>query len=358
VIGRKRIAACAGVACIVLAPAAAQAKTKTVDMGTPRSAQQTLGDTYRSEVNDYFPHSVAINVGDSVRFRPSGFHTVDLLGRGDDPLSFIGTGAPVAGAVDALGAPFWFNGQPSLSFNPQLLRPLFGQRATYSGARRVNSGLPLQERPRPMTVRFTRQGTYTYFCNLHPGMKGVVRVRPKGRKVPTARQDRTRVAAQVTRAIDTAKRLQSVTPPAGNVYVGSAGRGGVEYFGMVPGTVTVPTGTTLTFRMSPGSYEDHTATFGPGDPENDPNSYLGQIAAGFNSPQFDPRATYPSETPGSPPAVLTPLLHGNGFWNSGVLDASSATPLPDGNTVTFGQPGTYTYFCLIHPIMKGTVVVQ
>lgn len=356
-IGRIRVAACAGVACIVVAPAAAQAKTKIVDMGTPRSAQQTLGETYQSDVNDYFPHSVAINVGDSIRFRVSGFHTVDLPGRGESPLSFVGAGAPVAGSVDALGVPFWFNGQPQLSFNPALLQAAFGRQVTYSGARRVNSGLPLQERPRPMTVRFSRTGTYAYFCNLHPGMRGTVRVRPKGRRVPTAAVDRRTVAAQITRAIDVAKTLKDVAPPAGNVYVGSAGRGGVEYFGMVPATTTVPVGTTLTFRMSPGSYEDHTATFGPGDPENDPASYLGVLAAGFQSPLFDPRATYPSE-PGPPGATLTPELHGNGFWNSGVLDASSATPLPDANSVTFGAPGTYTYYCLIHPFMKGTVVVQ
>jgi plastocyanin len=27
-------------------------------------------------------------------------------------------------------------------------------------------------------------------------------------------------------------------------------------------------------------------------------------------------------------------------------------------TFTFTKPGTYTYFCSIHPKMKGTVVVQ
>jgi plastocyanin len=51
-------------------------------------------------------------------------------------------------------------------------------------------------------------------------------------------------------------------------------------------------------------------------------------------------------------------LHGNGFWNSGVLDGSSATPLPNSSKVTFGAPGTYNFYCLIHPFMKGSVVVQ
>jgi plastocyanin len=360
VIGRIRIAAWTSVACVLFAPIAAEAKTKTVDMGTPRPAQRTLGDTYGSEVNAFFPRSVAINVGDTVRFRPAGgFHTVDLPGRGEEPLGFVGAGAPVSGSVDALGAPFWFNGQPQLGFNPVLLQSNFGKQTTYSGARRVLSGLPPQGPPRPMTVRFTRRGIYVYFCNIHPGMRGTVRVQPKGLRVPTAAVDRRTVAAQIARAVAVAKDLSSVAPPAGSVYIGSAGRGGVEYFGMLPATVTVPVRTTLTFRMSPGSYDAHTATFGPGDPENqsDPTSYLGPMSASFNSPQFDPRATYPSE-PGPPGATLTPELHGNGFWNTGVLDASRATPLPDANSVTFGAPGTYTYYCLIHPFMKGTVVVQ
>ena len=74
---------------------------------------------------------------------------------------------------------------------------------------------------------------------------------------------------------------------------------------------------------------------------------------------IDPRGVYPSEPPGSAAATLTPLLHGNGFWNSGVLDASSATPQPgEANSVTFGPPGKYDFYCLIHPFMKATVTAQ
>jgi len=121
-------------------------------------------------------------------------------------------------------------------------------------------------------------------------------------------------------------------------------------------TGTVIVGTTLKFSMSPKTTETHTATFGPGDPEHDPASYLGQVAAGFAKPVFDNISTYPSDVPGTPVA-LTPVLHGNGFWNSGAID-QNASPLPSSNTVTFGAPGTYTYYCMIHPFMKGTVVVQ
>jgi plastocyanin len=126
----------------------------------------------------------------------------------------------------------------------------------------------------------------------------------------------------------------------------------------VPSDVTVATGDTLRFRMSPGSFDVHTATAGPGNPESDPNSYLGQIAASFQGgPAFDPRGAYPSDEPPNP-ATLTPLLHGNGFWNTGVMDTSNASPLPESGSVTFGAPGTYDFYCLIHPFMKGTVTVQ
>jgi len=357
--GRSRIVALAGVACAALAvPAAAQAATKVVSMGAPRAALKVLQQRYSSEANDFFPHVSTIHVGDSVRFTLDGFHTVDLPAKGGDPLPFATTGPPQNGVVDAAGAPFWFNGQPQIQFNPALLPSKFGKVAGYSGSKRVTSGLPLaQGRIPPMTVNFTKKGTYDYYCNLHPGMEGKIKVLAADKKIPTRQQVAANLKKQINKAINTAKTLQSVTPPAGSVYIGSGGSGGVEYFGMVPSTLTVPVGTTVKFQMPPKTTETHTATFGPGDPEHDPASYLGQVQAGFNKPVFDNISTYPSDLPGTPVA-LTPVLHGNGFWNSGAMDQVSASPLPNANAVTFGAPGTYTYYCMIHPFMKATVVVQ
>jgi plastocyanin len=168
------------------------------------------------------------------------------------------------------------------------------------------------------------------------------------------------VTNQIAAARRTANRLANTRPPAATISVGASGAGGVERFAMFPANVTVPVGTALTFRMSSGSYDVHTATFGPGDPEKaaDRALYVPQLAASFNSPSFAPAATYPSEAPGQPPATLTPTLHGNGFWNTGVMDAVGTTPLPGSNSVRFGQAGSYVFYCLIHPFMKGTVVVQ
>jgi plastocyanin len=339
-------------------PGAAQAAQKSVDMGVPRASQKAFQSAV-SDVNDFFPHRVTIHVGDTVRFVPVGFHTVDLPGRRTQKLPLITpNGQPIAGAADAAGAPFWFNGQSGVGFNPVLLRSSFGKRRAYTGSTAVLSGLPLARRPKAMTVRFTRAGTFRYYCDIHYGMVGQVRVVRANRPVPSASQDARTVRNQVATTLRTAKSLvaDASTPP-NTIDVGLQGKGGASFFGFVPNQLTVPAGTTVNFRMGARS-EVHTATTGPGDPEKEPNSYLGQIAGSLNSPAFDPRAVLPSEPP---PTVgtLTPTLHGNGFWSSGALDLDPGTPpVPPGSSVRFGAPGTYQVYCIIHPFMHGTVTVQ
>jgi plastocyanin len=345
-------------ACGVLlaVPGLAQAKTRTVSMGAPVQVQEAFQQS-GLEVNDFFPHGVKINVDDTVSFAPAGFHTVDIPAKGGKPLELLSpTGQKVAGAVDAKGAPFWFNNQDVFGFTPSLLQSTFGKKVKYNGKKRVESGAPLGENLKPLKVKFKKAGTYRYYCDVHVGMTGVVKVVKKSAKVPSAKKHDKLVKAQVARDLRRGRALAQTQPPAGTVYTGGSAPGGVEFYGMLPASTTVPAGTTLSFSMSPASFENHTATFGPGDPDKEPTSYLGQIAASFQGPAPDPRAIYPSETPGTT-GVLSPLLHGNGFWNSGILDAAAATPLPPANAVRFGTPGTYQFYCMIHTFMHGTVIV-
>jgi plastocyanin len=357
----RKLATCIalGVGLVPVISSAASAAQKDVSLGPPRNAQRALQST-GSDVNDFFPHAVTVHVGDTVRFVPNGFHTVDLPGRRTRKLPIITpVGPAIAGAVDAAGAPFWFNGQPGLGFNPRLLRSAFGKRRSYTGSTAVLSGLPLSQRPRPMSVRFTRTGTFRYFCDIHPGMTGIVRVARSGRSIPSAAADRRTLRRQVARTLAAARALSKSppAPPANTVNVGAQRRGNVSFFAFVPSTLTVPRGTTVTFRMN-ASTEVHTATVGPGNPENQPQSYLGQIEAGLQGPTLDPRGLFPSDPPGAL-AALTPASHGNGFWNSGALDEDPATTtVPPANAVNFAAPGVYQVFCMIHPFMHATVTVQ
>jgi plastocyanin len=347
-----RTAAIASAAAIFVVPAAAQAKTKSISVGPPAAAAKAMGQT--ATANAFFPSKMKVNVGDSVKFVPAGFHTINLPKKGDGALDLIvPTGQKVAGSTDAVGAAFWFNGQDGLSLNPAFATSAYGKKFTYNGSKQVESGLPA-EKAKPMTVKFTKAGSYKVYCDLHPGMVGSVTVAKKGAKVPTAKQDAAAVKKQADAAVKAAKGLESTNPGANTVDLGVAAKGGVEYFGMAPSNLTVPAGTTVKFQMTKGSYEAHTATFGPGNIE-DPQSYVGAIAASFESPAIDPRGAYPSDVT---PVSMSPTLHGNGFWNSGVLDAVGASPLPESSSITFGTPGTYTYYCLIHPFMRGTVTVQ
>ena len=90
---------------------------------------------------------MTIHVGDSVRFLPSDFHTVNIPAQrgAKGPLPFITpTGQKVAGALDAAGQPFWFNGQPAGRGQPAR-RGAAGLRQAARrtpGKKRVESGLP------------------------------------------------------------------------------------------------------------------------------------------------------------------------------------------------------------------------
>ncbi len=352
------MAAIAAAVGVLAVPAAASAATKTVDMGTPISSQKAFQKA-SSDVNDFFPHGTTIHVGDSIKFVPTGFHTVDIPRKGGSALGLIlPTGQLVAGANDAAGVPFWFNGQSNVSFNPALLKSGFGKKASYTGGKRIESGLPLAQHPKPFTVKFTKTGSYTYYCDIHAGMKGTIKVVSTKSSVPSAKADKRDLNTQIASDLKAAKKLAHTVTPPNTVSVGASSSGGVEYYGFFPANLSIKAGTTVNFRMSSKSFEDHTATTGPGDPENQPTSYLGVIAASFQGAAFDPRGVFPSEAPGSIGA-LTPTFHGNGFWNSGVMDTSSTTPaLPGSNAVTFSAPGTYQFYCMIHPFMHGTVVVQ
>lgn len=346
------------VGAVALSPAAAAAKTKQVSMGLPVKYQKTFFEKHQGDANAFFPAKVTIARGDKVRFTVNGFHNIDFPAAGASALPLVlPTGEKIAGEKDAAGQDFWFNGLDQLAFNPELAPVGFGKTFTYTGAARVKSGLPVIDNPRPVSVKFPKAGTFTYFCSIHPGMTGKVRVVKKRGAVPSSKADARAVRKQATTALNTLEAVNKKTVGAEIVQIGGAGEGGVESFRFFPPAPEVKVGTTLTFTMPPGSTELHTATTGPGNPESEEESYLGTVAAGYQSQVFPGVSVYPSDTPGETAASLTPTLHGNGFWNSGALDRDENSPVPSSNKVTFAAAGSYTFYCLVHPFMKATVTV-
>jgi plastocyanin len=343
---------------LALGPAGlASAATKSVSMGVPLASANSL-HRLGADANAFFPASIRVHRGDKVRFVASGFHDVDLPAKGKSATGLISHGAPIAGDTDAAGAPYWFNGQPDLQYTPSLLRSSFGRTVSYSGARGVASGLPTGSRPKPFTVKFTKSGTFTYYCNVHPGMKGRISVVSPKTKVPSAKADAKAVKKQVAAAVKTAKALQTAPVATDTIQVGNGGPGGVEVFAFYPGSRAVTVGTVLTFETGRLSVDQHTVTTGPGDPRTEPGSFLGRLTDSLAAGRgvVDQAAINPSDPRGSP-ALLNPNSHGNGFWNSGFMDSAGTTEFAKRFQVKFVSPGTYSFYCLIHPTMKTVVTV-
>ncbi|HLJ02144.1 MAG TPA: hypothetical protein VKT31_01815 [Solirubrobacteraceae bacterium] len=345
-------------AVVVLAlPAVAAAKTKVVYAGGPAAFQNQIGNKYGGEVTSFMRQRITINVGDSVVWNgkslANGFHTVDIpkLHGSDLPLIMPSGGNVPSTVLDAAGNPFWFDGKlPNLGLDPTLFAPSGGVK--YNGSARVDSGLPLGP-PKDFKVKFTKAGTYEYFCDVHPGMHGWVIVLAKGKHVPSAKDDAKALKASEKHYVAEVKALDKTKVTGANVQLGAAKPDGAEILAFFPATLQVKAGTTVTFMIAKHSAETHTASFGPAD-------YLQAQANIFFSPTtgaVDPIAAFPSDPPGS--ITLTPTSHGNGFANVGALDQDASTKtIPASGKIDFTTPGTYHYICLIHPFMHGTVIVK
>jgi plastocyanin len=345
--------AVAGAAALLLPATAAQAATKDVAAGTPPRGTLKGVPGFATD-NAFYPKRVTINAGDRVRFRVLGFHNVLFAPRGADapPLFMADPAAPVSGVKDAAGADMWFNGQPSIVPNMQVVAPVGGK--VVDGSKLVGSGLPAEDGPpKPFTVRFPKKGTYTAICSIHPGMKVAVTVKGKGARVPSAKQDARRVRRQAKAAARLAKRLAGGQGlPGGNTIRAGNDRAGVATIAFFPGKKTVNVGDTVTFEMSPTTTELHNVAFGP-------EPFMKDLAAKFLGPQgLDPMTAYSSEPPGAS-HTHDGANHGNGYLNTGLLDREAATPFGENATVTFTKPGTYTYYCIVHGAeMKGTITVR
>ncbi|MFM2078143.1 MAG: hypothetical protein RJA49_2033 [Actinomycetota bacterium] len=252
---------------------------------------------------------------------------------------------------------------------------------------------------------FTAPGSYSYFCDIHPNMVGVVAVSaptPTGTLPPPPPPPTTPPPPPVT------------NPPAGGGTGGTAGgtAGGatgasrvtIVDFGFSPATLTVAQGTTVTWTN--GGLARHTVAANDGS-FHSPDVRSGQVySQTFTTPgtftyicDIHPdmkgtiAVTGKGGTPPPPPAPTTapPAVTATGdiriadfqfspgtititagqsltFVNTGAARHSATAR--DGSFDTgllsrgqsarksFGTPGTYLYFCSLHSNMTGTILVK
>ncbi len=265
---------------------------------------------------DFYPNSITIHSGDTVTWSNSTTipHTVSI---------------PQAGQTPPTGPP-----------NPAQVGGNVFDNSAYISSGFITNG-------KTYSVKFTRPGTYAYYCTVHPPeMVGTVIVLPPGESLPMSASQYA-AAANVDRTADLQAGLQSMqlfayTPGGTHLAAGIApGLPGTQpsqstvlrFLDDTNGTsnnITVATGTTVTWTNESNNVP-HTVTF----------PVAGQAP--------------PIGSPGQIPPSGGSTYDGSTLTNSGVMPPGTSYSL------TFTKAGTYTYYCLFHdgPTgMIGTVTVQ
>ena len=345
---RIRNLTAAGLLGALLLPAAADAATKPVFRGPPPKGQLkgVKGPAFDSS---FYPNRITLRAGDKIRLTTLGFGDTIFVPKGQKAPSFAlpNPDAPVSGAKDAAGNDMWFNGQPALAPNPAVIMPSGGN--VIDGSKVVGSGLALDGPPKPWVVTFPKAGKYVLRSGLQPGVTLTVHVKKKQRSSEKA--DAARTKRQLRANAKLANRLLKYKGPKGNVVRAGNDQKGVATIAFFPAKKTVKVGDTVTFAMSSHSIETHNVAFGP-------KPYLDEHAKKFFGPVFEPFVTFRSEAPGTP-ITFDGANHGNGYVNTGVMDANRNTPLPSSEKVTFTKAGTYAYYCAVHGNdMAGEIVVK
>ena len=353
----------AGLLGALLLPAAADAATKPVFRGPPPKGQLkgVKGPAFDSS---FYPSRITIAAGDKIKLTTLGFGDTIFVPKGQRVPAFAvpNTDAPVSGAKDAAGNDMWFNGQPAFAPNPAVIMPSGGK--VIDGSKVVGSGIALDGPPKPWVVKFPKAGTYVLRSGLQPGVRLTVKVTGKqapmagSSQAPTAAggsdggtTDERRIARQLRANAKLANRLLKYKGPEGDVVRAGNDAKGVATIAFFPAKKTVEVGDTVTFAMSEHSIESHNVAFGP-------KPYLDEQAKTFFGPVFEPFVTFRSEAPGTP-ISFDGANHGNGYVNTGIIDANPATAMPSSEKVTFTKAGTYKYYCAVHGNdMAGEIVVK
>jgi len=352
-------------------PPAPTQSTRTVT-GLVGAGQDTL------QALNFFPQSIRIRQGDTVFWRMNGeeLHTVSFVkgvtqwATGAQQLPIGAPGELNPGfAVAIAGAP-----PDAFQVNPQLAFPTRPQRGpveSYGGPGVfVSSGLLSKEAMAPdapandsFSLRFTTPGTFMYVCLVHNDrMFGWVDVAASNATdVPSQAQIDQQAnleIQQMTNLLQAAKAQGDATarseagPNGTRVWFARAGTqelfsgdSRAQVMEFLPRNVTVKPGDTVVW----GTNYFHTVSFVPSPPAPE---WVEAVMGPNGTPMLAIRPNV--FLPVKPAGTYDPTQ----YFNSGII--GPFTPAGETWALTFDQPGTYEYVCLVHDDMgmKGTITVQ
>lgn len=273
-------------------------------------------------VLEYLPESITVTEGTTVEWQTPGPepHSVTFLPNGEQPPA---PGTPEREALNA----------PTPPAKP------------YDGTSLVNSGLvPLgPQKADPFRLAFGKAGDYSYFCSIHPLMTGTVKVVAEGGEADSADEVRSRGRKERDRWLEEGRKAKA------------------DLVAKAPRSEPGPGGTT-TWYVEMGVTTEHTdiLAFAPtpkevaaGDRVVFVNNSLAPHTATFESPPellqnpTSPQAMAPAPGP-SPQAVAAGVLVNTGFLPPNAPPGAGPPEAARSFTVTFGEPGSYRYVCLLH----------
>jgi plastocyanin len=358
----SRLAAIAGV-CLLGVPAVASADNLAVQVGGEVKNKPWI------DLQGIYPKTPVVHVGDTIDFSIVGFHTIAVQPAGSAVLPLVvPTGGKFPATLDAAGNPFWWGGVvDAIGLNGEIFAPTA---TTFDGTALVHSAGPA-----PTTsVTFTAPGTFQLACEIHPFMRGTVKVVDPGVEIRRFAKQEKKGMQQLRKDAKRAKHLDKKLAKNRRHHGGHArshghhGHHGHQHkvtghatvrtgagttrFSLLrfyPMNATVKVGGTVTWKWT-GFNEVHTVTIHEQPGLDDLANAL------FSGPTIDPTGGLPTEAPGTP-VVHSATAHGDGLIGSGIIqDPAGAAP----NTfmAQFTTPGVFTYRCLIHTGMTGTITVK
>ncbi|MBZ0300857.1 MAG: hypothetical protein K8J31_13990 [Anaerolineae bacterium] len=286
-----------------------------------------------AEVLAFAPQSLQVHRGDMVTWVNNGFHNIHFE---TEPL-------PLVVMADA-------NGQQVPAMNPGIVFPSIDSGSVYSGGD-VNSGLPLPGVSPIFSLQIDLEpGTYSYMCDIHPGMAGVITVVTDDVTIPspfeTSLQGAGEFGATLGAAFEAnaAIEAQTFTDEAihsGQINMGSADTGRATLNQFYPFATVIKAGESVTWTNPEGSIEPHLVAWPP---------VRGQDVT-------------PIEVAGQPPVMavgptLAPLTNSGDAIAPGQAFSSGLIFPGQSFSMTFSEPGVYPFTCNIHPGMNGTVIVE
>ncbi len=281
------------------------------------------------EVLAFAPASLQIHQGDTVTWSINSFHNIHFEQQ----------------PVDLVIAPPDASGQPQPQINPAIAFRTIDTGSDYTGGD-ATSGLPLQPSDAIFSLIMNLPpGTYSYFCDVHPGMVGVITVVANDTAVPSPADDELQGSMEFASTIGAAQaaaaQLEVQTSTPGQVQAGNGDTGRATVNQFFPFVTTVKAGDSVTFTIPDSSVEGHTVSWPPTR-----NQDVAPIPSQAGPPVL---ALGPTIAPMTPSG--TAVKPGDAFSSGLLLPGQSFT-------LSFTDPGVYPFVCNIHPGMGGVIVVQ